>query len=216
MDLRFPLSAFGFPYMTTRFLLWIDAVGGYLVCLGEEVCLGQPVDGAAVGRAAADVPILGDLSSRHARIGRDGEGYWIAPVRAVRLDGRELSGPAALSDGNRIELGDRVRLAFRRPHPLSITARLDFLSPHRTAPSSDAVLLMGETCLLGPSPNCHVVCRNWPRDVLLQRQGEKLSCRVAGDYEIDGRACRGRGDLDWNSRIVGEGFSLSLEPLATG
>lgn len=197
--------------MTTRFLLWIDAVGGYLVCLGEEVCLGQPIAGAAV-----DVPILGDLSSRHAEIGRDEEGYWIAPLREVRLDGRPLLGPTALSDGNRIELGERVRLAFRRPHPLSITARLDFLSPHRTAPSTDAVLLMGETCLLGPAPNCHVVCRNWPRDVLLQRQGEKLSCRVAGDFEIDGRTCRGRGDLDENSRIVGEGFSLSLEPLASG
>ena len=45
-----------------RFLLWIDAVGGYWVCAGDEVLIGQPVRYAEV-----DVPILGDLAGRHAR-----------------------------------------------------------------------------------------------------------------------------------------------------
>src|SRR5262249_37527645 len=37
------------PY---RFLLWIDGVGGYLVCLGGRVALGQ-----ATAEAAVDVPL---------------------------------------------------------------------------------------------------------------------------------------------------------------
>ena len=36
-----------------RFLLWVDGVGGYLVCLADEITLGQ-----AVARGGADVPVL--------------------------------------------------------------------------------------------------------------------------------------------------------------
>ena len=68
-----------------RFLLWIDAVGGYWVCLGNEVMLGQPEGGRAV-----DVPILGDLSTRHARIRRDGDGYLIEALHEVRIDDRPV------------------------------------------------------------------------------------------------------------------------------
>ena len=46
--------------------------------------------------AAADVPILADLSSRHARIRRDGEGYLIEALREVRVDGRPVGGTTGL------------------------------------------------------------------------------------------------------------------------
>ena len=60
-----------------RFLIWVDAVGGYWVCLGDEVLMGQPVQSDQV-----DIPLLGDLSGRHARIRRDGEGYLIEAIKA--------------------------------------------------------------------------------------------------------------------------------------
>ena len=84
-------------------------------------------------------------------------------------------------------------MAFRRPHALSATARLDFLSNHRTQPSADAVLLMAESCILGPGRHCHVVCRDWPREVILFRQDNELYCRAAGGLEIDGIAYKDRG-----------------------
>jgi hypothetical protein len=118
-----------------------------------------------------------------------------------------------LADGMKIELGEGVRLAFRRPHALSATARLDFLSNHRTQPSADAVLLMAESCILGPGRHCHVICRDWPREVILFRQDNKLYCRAAGGLEIDGIAYKDRGPVARNSHIAGEGFSMSLEPL---
>ena len=189
-----------------RFLLWVDAVGAYWVCLGDEVTLGQPVRGGAV-----DVPILGDISNRHARICRDGEGYWIEPLRDVRVDGHLLRAPAPLVDGSRVELGRAVRLVFRRPHPLSATARLDFDSTHRTTPSTDAVLLMAGNCVLGPHAHAHVLCRHWTREVVLFRQEEELWCRAEGGLEIDGHAFAQRGPVHPNARIVGEGFSMSLE-----
>jgi hypothetical protein len=190
-----------------KFMLWVDAVGGYLVCLADEVVLGQP----ALGRGKPDVPILADLSSRHARIRRDGEGHLIEALRPVRLDGRPVAPMTWLSDGNQIELGEGVRLLFRRPCPLSATARLDFVSHHRTQPTTDGVLLMADSCVLGPKSHSHVLCRNWSREVILFRHEGELCCRTAGRFEIDGVACRDRGRLTWNSRVSGDDFSFNLE-----
>ncbi len=191
-----------------RFMLWVDAVGGYWVCLADELIVGQP--GAAGG---ADIPILADISSRHARIRRDGEGYLIDAFREVRVGGRPVEATALLSDGSRIEIGPGVKLQMRRTHPLSLTARLDFLSRHRTQPPADAVLLLADSCVLGPKPQSHIVCRDWTREVILFRHEEKFYCHANGRFEIDGVACRNRGRLQANSRVSGEGFSFSLEPL---
>jgi hypothetical protein len=193
---------------TDKFLLWVDAVGGYWVSLAETVTLGQPACAADV-----DIPLWGDLSKRHARICRDGEGYVIEAIRPVWVDGHAVSGTALLADGMRIQLGEAVQLLFRRPHALSATARLEFASHHRTQPSVDAVLLMAGSCILGPGPYSHVVARNWPGEVVLYRQEEELYCRAAGSFEIDGTRARERAKLARNSRVAGEGFSFSLEPL---
>lgn len=191
-----------------RFLLWVDAVGGYWVCLGDEIVLGQPVRADQI-----DVPLLGDLSGRHARIRRDGEGYLIEAIRDVWLDGRPVVDFAPLADGSLIQLGGRVKLIFRRPHALSATARLDFASPHRTQPSSDAIVLMADTLILGPRPNSHVVCRKWREDVVLYRCENNLFCRGPGEMLIDGKTFRQKGPIDRNSRISGERFSLCLEQM---
>ena len=193
------------------FFLWIDAVGGYWVSPAEQVILGQPDPSRS-----ADVPILGDLASRHARIRREGEGYLIEAFREVRVDGRPAGPLAVLPDACTIQLGRSVRLAFRRPHALSHTARLEFLSRHRTQPSADAVLLVSDTCVLGPGADSHVICRRWPQEVILYRQQDQFYCQAPGAFSIDGRPCQRRGLLGRNSRIVGDWFSLALEPIVYG
>ncbi len=189
-----------------RFVLWVDGVGGFLVCTSDTITLGQPGQGAD-----ADVAILADLSRSQARIRRGGEGYLLEPVREVSVNGRKISAPTTLADGALIDLGGGVQLRFRRPHALSATARLEFVSRHRTVPAVDAVLLMSDSCVLGPGPNSHVVCRNWQRDVVLSRQEEQLFCRTNGRLEVNGVCCEGRSAIDRQAQIVGEDFSLSLE-----
>ena len=189
-----------------RFVLWVDGVGGYLVCQGDTISLGQPVQGSYV-----DVPVLADISRSHATIRRDGESYLIEPLRKTRVDGRVIDKATSLSDGSEIELGDGVRLRFRVPSPLSRTARLDFVSRHRTLPTTDGVLLLAESCILGPSTASHVVCRDWSREVILFLQGDKLYCRAAGRYLVDGVECDTNAPITRSSQIVGEDFSLSLE-----
>ena len=188
-----------------RFLLWIDAVGGYWVCGGDEVMIGQPSPGDDV-----DLPILADLSRRHAIVRRDGEGYLLQPLREVRLNGVVQTTPVWLTNGSVIEMG-AVRLQFTRPHPLSATARLDFLSRHRTSPPTDGVLLLAETCVLGPRASSHVVCRNWTQEIVLHRQGDQLFCRGPSEMQIGGVPAAGRGVLDLNARVTGGDFSFSLE-----
>jgi hypothetical protein len=104
-------------------------------------------------------------------------------------------------------------MRFTRPHPLSATARLDFVSNHRTQPSASAVLLMADTCVLGPGGGNHVVCRSWPFDVVLYRQHGRLFCRAGGPLEIDGEQHEGQGPLTPRSRVSGDGFSFGLEEI---
>lgn len=192
----------------SRLLLWVDAVGGFFVCLGGEVRLGQATPDAAI-----DLPMLADLSRHHATFRRDEEGYTIEPVRDVKLNHERITSTSWINDGSLLEMGPALKLRFRRPHPLSATARLDFVSHHRTQPSSSAVLLMADTLILGPESNNHVVCRGWPHDVILHRQHGGLFCTSSTPIEVDGRRYESRAPLEHNSRVVGEGFSFSLEEI---
>lgn len=209
-----------------RLLLWVDGVGGYLVCLNDDILVGQ-----AAPATTADLPILGDLSRRHAWIRRQGERYLVEPcplarpsgqarlpgqeslpsVTALRINGRLVTEPTLLYDGDELELGAGVKLRFAQPHVLSATARLDFVSRHRPQLRVDGVLLMAESCVLGPNLRNHVVCRDWKDDVVLYRHGGRLFCRAMDDIEIDGRLCEGRGELTGQSVVKGEDFSLALE-----
>lgn len=192
-----------------RFLLWIDGVGGYLVCLEDEVVLGQ-----ATPNNPVTVPIQADLSRQHAKIRRQGDGYVIEPLQETWVNGQLIRGKTLLSDGDEIEMAGAVRLRFRQPHALSASARLDFVSHHRTLPKADGVLLMAESCVLGPKWQNHVICRDWERDVVLYRRDGELYCRAMDSIEIDGHLCDGRGQLAPNSHVSGSDFSMSLEELS--
>ena len=189
-----------------RVLLWVDEVGGFLVCLDDQVVLGQPSQGNSIA-----VPILADLSRRHAVIRREAGAYVLEPIQPVRVDGRELTGPTVLADRQLIQLGDSVRLRFTKPHTLSATARLDFESHHKTQPTADAVLLMADSCVLGPNSHCHVRCRDWQQDVVLYRSGEGFQCRSAAPLSVEGEARSGPIEVLAGERVEGESFSFTWE-----
>jgi FHA domain-containing protein len=191
-----------------RLIAWIDRVGGYLICLDDEVILGQPASSSAV-----DIPILGDLARRHATIQRDGESYVLTPIHRVSVDGERLAGPALLSDGCLLEFGETVRMRFRKPHALSATAVLTLESHHKTEPAVDAILLMADSCILGPKKHSHICCRGWPDDlVLMHREGE-LIARTQMPLEIDGRPCDSRSPIADNCRLENDEIALSFESL---
>ena len=93
-----------------RALLWLDAVGGFLVCLDDCVVLGQPAGGDRIA-----VPIMADVSRRHAVIRREAGTYVLEPLHRTRVDGREIKAPFVLADNQLIELGDNVRCGSPSP-----------------------------------------------------------------------------------------------------
>lgn len=191
-----------------RIVAWIDSVGAFLICTGDEIVLGQP---AAAG--GVDVPILGDLSRRHAVIRRDREAYVLTPLHRTAVDGRAITEPTVLRDKSTIKLGDGVELRFRKPHALSATAVLEITSHHRTEPAVDGIVLMSESCILGSQPHSHVRCRAWEGDLVLFRRGDELMCRTQSPVEIDGQTCVGQAVVAANCRIESDDFALSLEEI---
>lgn len=191
-----------------RFLLWIDGVGGYLVCLAKDVVLGQ-----ATPNNRVEVPIQADVSRQHVRIYRHGDGYVIEPFQSTWIHGQLIGDKTLLTNGDVLEMAGGVRVRFSQPHALSATARLDLVSRHRTCPRTDGILLMAESCVLGPKRQNHIVCRDWQSDVVLYRRDGKLCCRAMESMEIDGQRCDGRATLAPNAHVSGSDFSMSLEAL---
>ncbi len=202
-----PLAGSGESGPKGRFLLWVDAVGGYLVCLDDRVVLGR-----AGHDSVADVPLMGDLAREHATVSRDGESYVLRAHRPTFVNGRPVE-TTPLRDGDVIRLGATVELEFRQPSPVSATARLSVVSRHRLPLSVDGVLLMAETCIVGATPQAHIPAPGLADPVVLYRQGSALWCRAPGAFEVDGRACAARSALTAQSSVLGDGFSFSLEPL---
>ena len=195
--------------MKGRFLLWADAIGGFLVCLDEEVILGR-----AGSDSPADVPLLGDLARHHATLIRDGDGYIVRANHATYVNGKAVE-TAPLRDGDVIRLGATVELEFHQPSPVSSTARLEIASRHRLPLAVDGVILMAETCIVGPSEQAHVPAPSLEAPIVLYRQGSSLWCRASGEFEVDGQFRQARSPLTLASSVRGDGFSFSLETLAS-
>ena len=193
----------------TQGVLWVDAVGGYLVTLKDDILIGQ-----AVPDPGTDVTIQADISRRHARIQRAGEDYLVHPYAVVTVDSQPIVKATPLADGAEIGLGRSVTLLFRKPHALSNSACLTVSSGQRLEPAVDGVILMGETCLLGPAAENHICCDHWDGSVVLSRGDEgKLKFRAGERLDIDGTTVGDQGQVAWGSRVSGKNFAITLERL---
>lgn len=195
-------------------IMWIDGVGGFLLWDKPELVLGQ-----AYADSHADIGITGDLSRRAAVIRRMGSDYLLQPLQATCLNGQPIDRPQLLRDGTLIELGNTVKLRFRKPNALSGTARLEMASIHRWKPNVDAVLLLADCCMVGPRAGSHVPCSDWRNEVLLvQKPGgtapapyNNWQLRIAEEVQVNGLAMRGQFAIGPDTHIRGEDFSLSFE-----
>jgi hypothetical protein len=146
-------------------------------------------------------------------IRRDREAYVLTPLHRTAVDGRTITEPTVLRDKAAITLGSGVQITFRKPHALSATAVLEITSHHRTEPAVDGIVLMSESCILGPAAHSHVRCPDWQSDLVLFRRGVDLMCRTHSPVEIDGQTCIGQASVAGDCRIESEDFALSLEEI---
>jgi hypothetical protein len=194
---------------TPRFLLWIDGVGGFLVCLGGRLTLGHATPDARV-----DIPLVADVSRLHATLTRDAEGYVLEAVRPTQVNGQP-AGRVLLRSGDRITLGASCQMQFRQPVPLSASARLDLTSGHRLPLSVEGVLLMADTLILGPAAQAHVTVPALKQPIVLFRHKDGLGLRHSGGLTVNGQAAPERGPLSPRANVVGDDIVFALEPVGT-
>ena len=185
--------------------LWIDGVGGYLLCLSHRVTLGQ-----ALVEKAVDIALIADVSRHHATIQRDPEGYFLEALRKVQVNGTATD-KALLRNADRITLGNSCQLQFWQPVPVSTSARLDMVSGHRFADPVQAVLLMAETLVIGPAVQSHVQVPEMTQPLILYRTKDGLAARWTGNLTIGGKTYQERGPLTAGESLTNEQISLTLE-----
>lgn len=192
-------------------MLWIDGVGGYLLIDGQRWSLGGPS-----GNGQADISIQSELSRQACQIVQHASDFVLQPFSQTALLGKSLDGPGLLRDGDSITLGACVELKFRRPHPLSASARLDIVSGHRTWPQCNAIILMVDTCVIGPAPGNHIHCPQWEHDVILFVNKEQWFVRSESPLTVNQREVGQRAqlsDMRHRLQIKSDTFSMTLEPV---
>lgn len=188
-----------------QYLLWVDGVGGYLLCLQPQVTLGQ-----ASPETKVDVAIFADVSRHHATLSRDSEGYVLEAVRSVQVNGQKVE-RALLQSGDRVTLGTSCQFRFWLPLAISATARLELVSGHRLRLAVDGVILMADTLVMGPGSQVHLSLPDLKRPLVLYRQKDALAVSYPGTLIVNGQPCKDRAQLEAGATVTGEGFSLALE-----
>jgi hypothetical protein len=192
-----------------RFLLWVDGVGGYLVCLSNRVTFGQ-----ATADGPVDVPLFAEVSRTHAEVTRDGEGYVIESSRGIRVNGDETK-RAVLGPGDRVTLGSSCQFLFHKPVAVSSSVRLELTSGHRLPVAVDGVLLMGNELMLGRGPEAHIELPGLEAPVLIYRSKDGLGVRVPEmKFSIDDRPCSDRAVLPLPGVVSCDAFTFAIEPVS--
>ena len=188
-----------------RFKLWVDGVGGYLVCLGATVTFGGP-------GGSADVSLMAGLPRKQATFVRSGESYLLDAHGPTRVSGRSVEGLTHLANNYSVEFGDQLTLRFRQPTVVSATAVLEptdgafLLAPESgrmTTQSLDGVVLMDGALLLGPGWDKHIVCDDWEETLLLFRRGGELLCKSPAPLHVDGRPIRADEPIPVGAVVTG-------------
>ncbi len=189
-----------------RFVLWIDGVGGFLVCMAPRITFGQ-----ATALGPVDVPLFADVSRLHAELSRDGEGYVLESAREVMVNGASAK-RTILRTGDRVTLGATCQFIFHQPVPISPSARLELVSGHRLPVAVDGILLMAENLILGPGPQAHVLLPEGSANLVFYRSQEGLGFRCPGEFHIDNRPHRDRAALPVPCHVACEHVTFALEP----
>jgi hypothetical protein len=189
----------------TQYLLWVDGVGGYLICLSHRITLGQANPSAPV-----DVALLADVSRHHATIQRDTEGYSLEAVRKLKVNNQPAE-KALLRSGDRITLGNSCQLQFWQPVPASTSARLDLVSGHRFVQPVQSAILMADTLVLGPGSSGHIPVADLPEPLIIYRNRGGLAVRWPGALQCAGRVHQERAPLETGKTVSIEHISLALD-----
>ena len=202
-----------------RYMAWIDGVGNWLIVTSPEMTIGRATGGTGpLARISepdeADCSLVANLSRKHIRLERDEESYVLEARSTTSVNGRPVEDRIVLPNECSIELNSGVRLGFSVPTQLSASARVRFESSHRPQTAVSGVILMADTCVLGPGPQSHIRCESWPESVILVRTADGIRLKSQLPLLVDGRYSTTKQIVSNGQVVRGpDGVQFRLEPL---
>jgi tetratricopeptide (TPR) repeat protein len=165
----------------SRFVLHVDGVASFQVLTQPVVTIG-PISSST----AVDVPLMAGAGAATITISRTEEDYFLQSRQPVLVNDRPTTSKV-LASGDKIVIGPRCRMTFRRPSAASTTAVLDLNGARLARGDIRQVLLIEREILIGPGSAAHVRCDELPQAAVLQPVNGKLMLRSAEAIQIDGK-----------------------------
>jgi hypothetical protein len=174
------------PQHRSRWRLWVDGCGGYLLLTGNRWSIG----GSGL-RSDVDIGLLADCPRRAGEIVcSQGDFFWDDGRKKSSLrrgSGRSVDATAApvwITHGQTLPVPGSARVIFRQPSALCGSAVLGVLPPHRFSDHVDGVILVHDSFLIGPGEDCHIRCDPLTAPVIVTRRGRQWLAKEgpAGDF----------------------------------
>jgi hypothetical protein len=173
----------------------VDGVGSFQVLSSPAVSIGP-----AGASRSVDIPLMLDANVPIVTVTRSDDDYFLRAAEAVPVNGVPASNKL-LRDGDRISLGNRCRITFRRPSSASGSAVLDLAGARLPGASIRQVLLLDREIILGPGSSAHVRVDDLSAPVVLQKRGDGLFCRSAADVSVDNKPAGTAADIPLGAHV---------------
>jgi hypothetical protein len=154
------------------FVLQVDGAGGFRVIDRTAVTIG-PISSSR----PVDVPLMADATLPTITITRCDEDYFLQSSRPVLVNDQPITNKL-LTHGDRIGLGPRVRITFRRPSVASTSAVLDLSGTRLPQGDVRHVILLDRELIVGPGAAAHIRADDMSSPAVVQRRDGKLICRA--------------------------------------
>jgi hypothetical protein len=177
------------------FCLHVDGVGSFQILTTPTVSLGP-----AGASRSVDVPLMLDSGVPVVTILRSEDDYFLRSGQSVFVNDVQTANKL-LSNGDRIGLGTRSRIIFRRPSPASSSAVLDLSGARLPSSTARQVVLMDREIILGPGSTAHVRADDLPFPIVLQRRGDGFFCRSAGQISVEDKLAGNATDVPVGAHI---------------
>jgi len=155
-------------------ILHVDGVGGFRVIDRPVVHIG-PISSSH----PVDVALMAEAMLPSITIARSEEDYFLHAAKPVLVNDQPTTSKL-LAHGDRIGLGPRCRITFRRPSAASASAVLDLSGTRLPQGDVRHVILMDREVIVGPGGNAHVRADDLESPAVLQRQQGRLVCKING------------------------------------
>ncbi|HRX85619.1 MAG TPA: hypothetical protein P5572_11430 [Phycisphaerae bacterium] len=152
-------------------LLLVDGGGSYLLHRGDRVSIGR-----AAAADPADIPLVSDLSARHAELLRVEDDYFLLSPHDAEVAGRRVR-QQLLHDGDRVVLARRAKFTLNLPNRRTSSARLVLSDSTKMPHDVRCVVLFKQAAMIGRGPDCHVTCHSARVKLVLFERGGRLWVR---------------------------------------